>query len=219
MGLFTRANEMILHAARLVLASVALGLASCASEMPPATYYGVLTYPATEVCLRNGLLLKHKAGPPCNYDDESRPKVGVCDSMRSFSTYVLLDGEKKLCEVPSGLSDAKYGGIDFEEYYRKYDRLGVFQSETGKTILISEDRSPTFPRLALLLVQQDQLGAWHYSQLNPPYSDPIPPSRGPVFGHYHDVVGITDSSVTFRDGHRVHTERISKLQVPDRAQS
>ena len=207
-------KKSIAHAARCVLAILALGSVSCASQPPSAAYNAAPTYPITKIRLHGGLSLEHKAGPECH--DESRPDIGVTDGMRTYSIYELRDSlGNKVCEIPSGLSDPEDAGIDFKSYYRENDKLSVFQSASGHTVLIVEDRSPTFPRIALLLVKQSENGDWTPSQISAPYLKPVRNRQHyPIFGSYPTVVGISDSKVTFEFGSKRWSEHFTKLPAP-----
>ena len=186
-----------------------LVISSCAHKptTPADTVYaGKLSYPVTKFQLKNGLSLKHVSGAPCS--DESRPEVGTSDGSRTFSVYKLLaDSGKELCECPSGLADPKYGG-EFETYYRENDTVRVMQSRTGNTILITEDRSPTFPRIALLLMRKDETGVWHSSELLAPHMPGSPPN---IYGHYLGAADITDSHIRFSTGQKQWSETFEKV--------
>lgn len=191
------------------LAGVCMLMAtSCIHQVAAPLYIGAPTYPETEIGLKDGMLLKHIAGPNCK--DESRPEVGTGDTDRTFSRYELTDlSGLKLCESPSGLSDPKYEHEEFRDYYRKHDRIEVFQSESGRSILIVEDRSPTFPKVALPLLQQDTENRWKQSELIFPH---IRGTRPKIYGFYAVVREITDSSVLFSHDKKLWSEKFIQLQ-------
>ena len=196
-----------LHFAWLLL----FALSSCAHERVAPSYAGKLTYPVTELQLKGSLKLKHVAGAPCANDDESRPSVGTSDGSRTRSVYELRDASgRKLCECPSGLSDPKYAG-EFENYYRQNDEITVRQSVTGNSILIVEDRSPTFPRIALLLLNKDAQGMWHSKELLAPHVRGSPPN---IYGFYSSVIDINDSTIRFSTGKKQWSEQITKVTKP-----
>jgi len=186
-----------------------LVVTSCAHQFVAPLYNGAPTYPETEIALKGGVTLKHFAGRNC--EDESRPEVGTSDRARTFSRYELTDLHgHKLCESPSGLSDPKYDG-EFEGYNRKNDRIEIFQSESGRSLLIVEDRSPTFPRVALLLLQRDKDGHWKQRELLSPDIQGTPAN---IYGSCPPVKGITDSEVCFGYGKKLKSETFAKLQKP-----
>ncbi len=186
-----------------------LVVTSCAHQFVAPVYNGAPTYPETEIALKGGVILKHIAGRYC--EDESRPEVGTSDRARTFSRYDLTDLHgHKLCESPSGLSDPKYNG-EFEDYNRKNDRIEIFQSESGHSVLIVEDRSPTFPRVALLLLQRDKDGRWKHSELFCPHIQGTPIN---IYGSYPPVKGITDSEVCFDYGKKRKSEPFAKRRKP-----
>ena len=186
-------------------------MSSCAHQRVEPSYVGKLTYPVTELQLKTGLKLKHIAGAPCAHDDESRPEVGTSDGSRTWSVYQLIDASgSKLCECPSGLSDPKYAG-EFEDYYRQNDEITVRQSVTGNSILIVEDRSQAFPRIALLLLTKDAQGVWHSKELLAPHVRGLPPN---IYGSYASVIDINESSIRFSTGEKQWSEEIAKVTKP-----
>jgi hypothetical protein len=123
----------------------------------------------------------------------------------------LIDASgHKLCECPSGLSDPKYAG-EFEDYYRQNDEITVRQSVTGDSILIVEDRSPTFPRIALLLLSKDAQGTWHSKELLAPH---VRGSPSNIYGYYASVIDINDSKIRFSTGQKQWSEEIAKVTKP-----
>ncbi|MDB6075209.1 MAG: hypothetical protein JWO89_2849, partial [Verrucomicrobiaceae bacterium] len=205
MKLFQHLTSTQANALRHLLAVCGVMLASCAHLAPGAVYAGGMTYPKTVVSLHDGFVLTHQAGPLCK--DHSRPEVGTADSQSTFSIHALNQGSQKLCEAPSFLSDPKFEG-EFADYYRKNDQLKVFQSATGSTVLIVEDRSPTFPHVALLLLREESNGIWHSSELMAPH---IAGDRSKnLYGLYAEVVGITDNDVMFADQDKRWSEPFAK---------
>jgi hypothetical protein len=75
------------------LAGVCMLMAtSCVHQVAAPLYIGAPTYPETEIGLKDGLLLKHIAGPNCK--DESRPEVGTGDTDRTFLVTTKNFGRK-----------------------------------------------------------------------------------------------------------------------------
>jgi hypothetical protein len=203
----------LLASAKLLFACCGLlVLPSCAHKPVGPSYYGKLAYPVTELQLKAGLKLKHVAGAPCANDDERRPEVGTSDGSRTCSVYELIDESgRKLCECPSGLSDPKYAG-EFEDYYRQNDQITVRQSTSGNSVLIIEDRSPTFPRIALLLLTKNAQGAWQSRELLAPHVRGSPPN---IYGYYASVIDIDDSTIRFSTGEKQWSEKIAKVTKPE----
>jgi hypothetical protein len=166
------------------------------------------TYPTTSIQLASGKNLTHLAGRPCT--TEERPEVGVSDRERTFSEWHLGSGadQKPFVKAPSFLSDPKYSPGS-EVYYRSNDLVDVFESASGNTVVIVEDRSPTFPRRAYLLLRGDAEGNWSSQELLLENYLPAdirgpgdPAFRGPLDYKYPEILEVTDSHLryTSKDG-------------------
>lgn len=201
----------------LTLLSVALGLISCATTDTKPIYRGRPTYPNTLVRLASGNTLTHQAGPTCNSED--RPEVGVSDRERTYSEWYLRSNldQRVILRSPSFLSDPKGAG-EFEDYYRRNDLVEVFESTSGDSILIVEDRSPTFARRAYILLRKDINDRWGYKEL---LLDPYLPSRisgtndprfsGPPDWIYPDIIELSDTHIRFTSRDGIRKVAINKL--------
>ncbi|BCU75866.1 hypothetical protein [Luteolibacter sp. LG18] len=156
-----------------------------------------MTYPRTVVPLASGGELVHHAGKACSADDESRPLVGGGDGARTWSKWSLVSSAgTPLAEAPSFLSDPSGEG-EFAENYRKNDRGLVFESPTGKTIVIVEDRSPTFPRRAYLMLRNTGTH-WSYRELKlKAAAPPQPTADGPNYEDSPNILDLTDTAVRY----------------------
>lgn len=183
----------------LRLALITLLLASCAAQN---TFKGTRVspkYPETTVSLTDGKRLIHLAGRPCSTDE--RPEVGVADAERTFSSWkVEAANGDLLCEAPSFLADPAFAG-EFADHYRKEDSIEIFESASGRTILIVEDRSPTFPRKAYLLLSRQSAGDWKFSELLIQSNQGIDEWRkqGHQYAGYPAVLSLSDDSVVVDD--------------------
>lgn len=188
-----------------------LGLVSCATTETKPVFSKPPTYPTTTIKLDSAKVLTHQAGRPCMSDE--RPDVGVSDGERTFSEWHLRDSqnERLLVSAPSFLSDPKYEELEFQDYYRRGDLIEVFESVSGNTILIVEDRSPTFARRAYILLSKNKDNDWNYKEL---ILESYLPSRiagindprfsGPTDYIYPGILELTDTHLTYtsRDGSR-----------------
>ena len=181
---------------------IALMLAGCATTGTRRTFSGTPTYPKTTIHLARGRILIHQAGRPCRTTD--RPEVGVTDCERTYSEWSLrTPDDKLLVNAPSFLSDPTYAG-EFGDYYRREDCVEVFESESGNTILIIEDRSPTFPRRAYLMLSRDAQDHWGCRQLLLDSYAPArskgpasPGFRGPLDEVYPGILKLTDGYLQY----------------------
>jgi hypothetical protein len=115
-----------------------------------------------------------------------------------------MDPDRKLLvSSPSFLSDPTYAG-EFEDYYRRDDRTVVFQSSSGNTIVIVENRSPNYPRRAYILLSRGAQGNWSHRELLleaflPAHkSDQSSPEfRGPLDFVYPEIFEVTDSHLGY----------------------
>jgi hypothetical protein len=184
------------------LSLIALLLASCATTGTKPTFIGAPTYPKTEIHLASGDNLIHQAGRPCKTTE--RPEVGVTDGERTYSGWHLKTADGKLLvSAPSFLSDPAYAG-EFEDYYRREDRVKVFESGSGNTIVSVEDRSPTFPRQAYILLRRDSQDKWSCRELRLESYSPSrakqpnsPDFRGPLDNVYPEIMDVTDKYVRY----------------------
>ncbi len=185
-------------------AILTLSLVGCATTDTTPIFRGAPTYPTTTAKLASGKVLTHQAGRPCATDE--RPEVGVSDRERTFSEWYLRSSEDQglLATAPSFLSDPKYEGGEFQDYYRRSDLVEVYESISGNTILIVEDRSPTFARRAYILLRKICDNSWGHTEL---LLDAYPPSRikdtndpafsGPPDYIYPDILELTDSHLRY----------------------
>lgn len=185
-----------------------VALAGCAGTDTKPVFSNTPTYPTTSILLPSGRNLIHQAGPPCTTG--KRPEVGASDSERTFSEWNLRSSteHEPLVTAHSFLSDPKYAG-EFEDYYRLEDVVEVFESASSKTIVIVEDRSPTFERRAYLLLREGADGNWNSTEiLLKPYlpkntgRQGDPAFRGALSYTYPIILEITDTHLryTTRDG-------------------
>jgi len=181
---------------------IALLLASCATTGTKPTFVGAPTYPTTEIHLASGNNLIHQAGRPCKTTE--RPEVGVTDGERTYSEWILKapDG-RLLVSAPSFLSDPAYGG-EFEDYYRREDRVKVFESGSNNSIIIVEDRSPSLPRQAYLLLRRDSKENWSRRELRLDSYLPArakgpknPGFRGTLDEVYPEILEVTDKYLRY----------------------
>lgn len=177
-------------------------LCSCASNTTIATYKGRVSYPRTEVGLKSSLKLVHIAGRPC--DDESRPLVGSSDRERTYSEWSLIAGDgSTLAHAPSFLSDPAFADEQFDRYYRENDQVEIYESASGNTLLIVEDRSPTFPRRAYLSLRNT--GAeWVFREIILPSKPRVVGessiTRGPLDEVFPGPASVTDAKIGFDYG-------------------
>lgn len=182
---------------RLALLSVLL--ASCAAQN---TFDGKRVsprYPETTINLTDGKRLVHHAGRPCS--TEERPEVGVTDAERTFSKWKIEDPNGRILgEAPSFLSDPAYAG-EFADAFRKEDSIEVFESKSGNTVLIVEDRSPTFPRKSYLLLSRQPAGDWRFSELLIQSNQGIDEWRklGHEYPGHPSVMSISDDAIVVDD--------------------
>jgi hypothetical protein len=150
------------------------------------------------------------AKPPPDRDDPQAPAVGS-EGTRSSSFFELEDGEGKVqLTFPSRLTLPGPWDGEFKEYYLKHDEIRVCSSDSGRTLLIVEDRSPTFPHQAHHLVrfrETDGREEVSWMELRPDYERPpdgmgfgAPYAQPPV------VEGLTDDRVVWRLWGRVWNE-------------
>ncbi len=189
---------------QLSFLSLLLLLTSC--QTPPVShkpvYDGGLTYPVTQIDLGSGLQLRHLAGRPCEHASNEHPAVGS-DGERTCSIYELTEtSDKVVLTAPSMLFDPQYAEAEFEAYHRENDHVSAHVSPSGQSILIVEDRSPTYPRRAQILLQRDSEGRWSWTDLVIPSHarEPEELNASSMFPGFLDVVSITDSHVIFGPG-------------------
>jgi len=117
------------------------------AEQAPArpldpVFSGTLTYPRTVIPLSAGRKLIHEAGG-LDSDESSRGRPEAA-KVPSKWTMHLPTQSTPFVYAASDLTDPKYSG-EFEDYLRKYDRVSVFESDSGNAVVIVEDRSPHYP--------------------------------------------------------------------------
>lgn len=187
---------------RVVLCSlIVLALVGCATNEQKPVFRSAPTYPKTSIQLSGDKTLTHNSGPPCLTTE--RPEVGVSDRERTFSEWYLSgSGGKLLVSSPSFLSDPAYAG-EFQDYYRKNDVVKVFESGSGNTIVIVEDRSPAYPRRAYILLRGDSIGNWTCRELllesfmPPQRNDLNSPDFSGLYGSYPEILEVTDSHLRY----------------------
>lgn len=176
----------------------ALLLAACAAHPAPmrTVFDGRPQYPVTVIPVSPGLTLRHVAGPPCDYGSNACPPIGS-EGARTFSKYELAGASgKTLFNAPSMLSDPDSEPAEFRSSCLANDRIKVFASATGNTLLIVEDRSPAGPAQAHILLRLLSGPAWTWSQFNPPpIKDPHRPPEGQSGYHFPEVAGLSDTEV------------------------
>lgn len=192
---------------------VAMLVSSCAHESAPKqSYAGKLTYPETRVSLSHGLTLTHHAGE-IGDGEEQADDTDV--KAKSISTYHLTNGDGQvLASCGSSLNNPKFCG-EFEDYNRQHDGLEVLVSETGRTVLIIENRSPCYPNIELRLMRNEADDRWKSSKLIPPHF-PTDRTKLPVvnpYGSFAGIEGVTDSSVLFTHDKRHWTEPFEKIEA------
>ena len=179
---------------------MAVVLASCAVTDTKPAFHNAPTYPTTTIQLAGGKSITHQAGRPCT--TEERPEVGVSDRERTFSQWQLFGPDRKmLVSAPSFLSDPAFAG-EFKDYYRQNDRVDVFESASGNTVVIVEDRSPTFERRAYMLLTKDSQGHWSYRELllesfAPKSERSRPEFSGPSDLTYPTILEVTDTHLRY----------------------
>lgn len=185
-------------------------LSSCVHEIYAPSFKVVPTYPETTIRLGHGLVLKHKTAKFGDEDD--LPKhVPISEVAR----YELFNQHgRKLGESTSSLSDPKFAGVDFESSFRNDDKIEVFVSASGLTILVVEDRPHAVPVTELRLIELAQDKAWRASKLLAPHFNTDSNMKPLVYGSYATVRGITDSTVLFSHGKRNWSEKFANLQKP-----
>jgi hypothetical protein len=175
-------------------------LAGCATTDNKPTYSGPPTYPRTTIHLAGGNTLVHQADRPCMTND--RPAVNSGE--RTYSKWSLSSANgQTLVNAPSFLSDPTYAA-EFEEYYRRDDLVQVFESVSGNTVLILEDRSPTFPNRAYFMLRRDAQEHWtcrevllqsYLPKQNTRVASPAPPSS--LQEIYPSILEVTDASLRY----------------------
>jgi hypothetical protein len=195
---------------RLALASILLfAFAACTSRpVPPTTAFDSHPrYPVTVIELSPSLSLRHFAGAPCDYNSDARPQIGS-EGTRTFSTYDLVaTDQRKSFSAPSMLSDPQRELAEFRAYYRANDRITVLTSSSKNTILIVEDRSPTFPNRAHILLRRASDSTWAWSQLDVPTFPRYGPPTAKSFAH---VVGLSDTTIWFSADGRAWSQPLNE---------
>jgi hypothetical protein len=131
-----------------------------------------------------------------------RPPVGS-EGEKTRSVYELRSASGQvLITAPSMLYDPKYASTDFENYNRRSDRISLHISSSGKSILIVEDRSPTFPCRAHILLQRQKNGTWSWTDLKVAAvrEQGKEQSVVDVYGHYPEIAAINDTALFFQAG-------------------
>jgi hypothetical protein len=188
----TGAPTLIARIMRLAL-PFALLLASCAApdggNIKPV-FNGPLTYPKTEIQVSNGMKLVHEAGA---LDSEGRPYVGTPKPRDVPSKWSLRTDNQAapLMTALSNLTDPSYSG-EFEAYNRENDRITVYESDTGSTILIVEDRSPAYPNKDYTLFRRLASGKWSTNRLQ---LEPYLPTGGnpPLDFVFPQIIELRDT--------------------------
>ncbi len=195
---------------------IALMLVGCATTDTKPTYNGAPTYPRTTIHLAGGNTLVHQADRPCMTND--RPAVDGGE--RTYSMWSLnAPNDQILVNAPSFLTDPTYAG-QFEEYYRRDDLVQVFESGSGNTVLILEDRSPTFPNRAHFILRRDAQGHWSCREVllesylpkeNKGVASPSPQS--PLDEVYPEILEVTDSYLRYSASTGAKTVALNALRT------
>ncbi len=173
----------------------AILLASCAapdSGKVDPVFNGPLTYPKTQIQVSPGMKLIHEAGA---LDSEGRSYVGTPRPRDVSSKWTLRANNQSdpLITALSNLTDPSYAG-EFEAYNRENDRITVFESKTGSTILVVEDRSPAYPDKDYILFRHLPNGSWSVTTLKlEPYRRDGNPDR--LYAVFPGIINLTDSGL------------------------
>lgn len=199
---------------KLVLALGVFTFSGCVTRSPSSSlvFDRHPNYPVTTIELSSSLSLRHIAGPACDDNSNDRPKIGP-EGYRSYSVYNLLDKNGGvLFTAPSMLSDPKTAA-QFQSYYRKNDRMSVYTSPSKNTILIVEDRSPTFPCKAHILLQRIPDMSWAWSQIKVPTFRQPGPYYGPLSLVYPEVAGLNDAEVWLKAEGKTWPQKFHSLEA------
>ncbi len=111
------------------------------------------------------------------------------------AAWQLVDGSGRvLLTVPSFLSDPELAGPEFAAYHRAHDRAEVWESATGNTVLLMEDRSPNYPDRRYMVARRDAAGNWSWRT---PGLGPYRTARGRelVDLAYPEILGLSDEAI------------------------
>lgn len=178
-------------------------------------FQGRPTYPVTVIPLPHGRLLRHLPTESFNAADEGLPEP-LGEGVPSHSRYRIEVAEGLvLLEFRSMLSLPSSKDGEFEAYYRENDEITVFVSTSGNTILLVEDRSPTFPNAVFHLIRfQNGQARWTLMEVEAQLPSPAVGQtegmsfRGPLSLSYPKVAGLTDESVIWTLDQRSWQERL-----------
>lgn len=193
---------------RLVLTIISLLIAGCSSLSSPrsAAFDSRPQYPITEIPVSTSLRLRHIGGHKLPHDSTEGPQIGS-EGVRTTSHYELVGhAQRKLSTAPSMLSDPDFEPAELRGHYHANDRITVFVSPSGCTILIVEDRSPAYPCRSHILLRRTHGGNWAWSQLDVPLI-PRQPSVPVTQRQFPTVTGLTDTSVRFSSEGRTWSMR------------
>lgn len=160
---------------RLAALALAMSLAACAPGGVGPVFSAAPAYPVTSVRVLAGTLEHRVEGEE--------------------AAWRLVDGSGSvLLTVPSVLSDPAVAGPEFEAYHRQNDLAEVWESASGGTLLILEDRSPNYPDRRYMVARRDAAGTWGWRT---PGLGPYRTSGGRelVDLKFPDILGLTDEAI------------------------
>jgi hypothetical protein len=170
-----------------------------------------ISYPKSSMQLPGSITLFHIAGARVIGAPQNRVPVYCKNPIYTDSVYSVFDKNNNLVvSHPSALWLPETSD-EFRHYYYANDKVSVYLSQSNRTILIIEDRSPTYPSRGFIVFQRSNRDIWTAFQPNSAYLWAITWSDGSAMYTY-EIVGVTDKSIVLKS-----VKGIEKIEMNPRA--